>query len=250
MTAAAATVPETDLCAIVVDHFRVRGYTVFQEVNLGGRCDIVARQHRLAFAVEVKAAANLAVLAQAVRHVGRAHGVYVAAPCGAGKTSWRAFEAFADVARACGIGVLRIWRNEHPGSAAPHGVMECSPARITRWLDPAHEIWLKATLTPEHAALGGIAGSPSSSAAWTGFKQFQREVWQVLRRHGPMTVAQIAKALHADENRWSHYRWGSDVIARRAIHGYMSKGLFPCIECVDATRPAKWAAVGTEFRIP
>lgn len=235
-------VSEQELAVIVVEHFRVRGYKVFQEVNLWGRCDIVGRRNRLAYAVEVKKAFNLEVLGQAVAHVGRAHGVYVAAQSG---KSFDAFRNFCNIAEACGVGVLRIWRNE--SREQTEGIEECVPARITRWLAPEHEAWLRATLTPEHEALGGVAGSPSGSAAWTGFKQFQHDVWLTLKRHGPLTVREIATRLHADKKRFSSYRWDTDALARRAIHGYMSKGLLPCIVCVDDKRPAKYAAIGEQF---
>lgn len=139
---------------------------------------------------------------------------------------------FTDVARRLGVGVLRIG-NE---------CAEVVEARIQRWLDPRHEAWLRATLTPEHKALGGIAGYEGSQAGWTPFRQFQRDVLLTLQRHGPMTVAALAKTLHDDKKRWSNYHWPTDALARRALHSYLSKGLIAQVECVDSKRPAKWAA--------
>lgn len=238
---------EVTLAAVVVEHFRVRGYSVFQEVNLGNRCDIVARLHRLAYAVEVKQQANLAVLAQAARHIGHAHALYVAAP----RKPASSWDDFVDVASRLGIGVLRIQHGDSPWGEekadAPLCCIEFVEPKITRWLDPKREAWLRATLTQDHVALGGVAGAEASQAAWTQFKQFQREVWQTLRRQGPLTVAQIAAALRKDEWRVSAYRWPTDSAARRALHGYFSKGLIPNVERIP-TYPAKWEAVGKEFK--
>lgn len=240
-------VSEVDLAAIVAEHFRVRGYAVYQEVNLGGRCDLVARYHRLAYAIEVRQSANLAVLAQAVGHIGRAHGVYVAVPV----PRMKKLDEFCDVAEACGLGVLRVWRQEratfHHDREAEAGVEECVTPRLQRWLDSQHELWLTQTLTKEHEALGGVAGSTASQAAWTGFRQFQREVWQVLRRYGPMTVKDLAVRLREDKRYYAHFRWPSDALARRALHGYLTKNLLPCLARDDG-RPAKWSAIGEEFK--
>ena len=222
---------ETDRAAIVAEHFRLRGYEVFEEVYLGGRCDVVARHGRMTYAVEVKEAATLAVLAQAVRHHGRAHAVYVAVPMP------RARDDFFDLASAARLGVLVVDAD---------GCTEHVPAPLTRWLAPAREGWLRAALTDDHRRIASAAGS-QSSRSWTQWRQFQREVWATLRSHGPLTVRELAKRLQEENKRYSRYRWPSDELARRALHSYLGKNLLRCIECVDTSRPAKWGAVGDRF---
>lgn len=100
------TKKETELAAVVVEELRGRGWTVYQEVTVGGSvCDIVATSGRVLWAIEAKLGLGLPVLAQARAWQGAATLVSVAVTSGR-RSSTRALAL--EVAGKFGIGVLEV----------------------------------------------------------------------------------------------------------------------------------------------
>lgn len=73
---------ETDLAAVVVQHFGDLGAEVYQEVACGSRCDVVVKDGQVLHAIEVKTSFSLAVIGQALGWLEHAHRVSVAVPYG------------------------------------------------------------------------------------------------------------------------------------------------------------------------
>jgi hypothetical protein len=72
---------ETDVARPVVNWLREHGWEVFQEVEfLGNTADIVARQDKIIWVIEVKCRLNLEVITQANRWIPYAQRVSVAVP--------------------------------------------------------------------------------------------------------------------------------------------------------------------------
>jgi hypothetical protein len=78
-----STKKETELAKVVVGELRERGWTVYQEVTVGGSvCDIVAVSGRVLWAIEAKLSLGMTVLSQAKAWNGAANLVSVAVPNG------------------------------------------------------------------------------------------------------------------------------------------------------------------------
>jgi hypothetical protein len=98
---------EKELCAVVIDHFQAEGWTVFQEVSMGGQggLDILCRRGPVLYAIECKRQFTDHLIEQALHWRRYANFVSVAVPNHAPLFKARVCSLF-------GLGVLMVSRWE------------------------------------------------------------------------------------------------------------------------------------------
>lgn len=161
---------EVEVARDVIAYFRDLRWDVFQEVQIGhsqARPDIVATLGNLVAIVEVKCSLSLSVMAQAENWVrrGRAHFVWVAAPCAARTTGSELAERVCEMV---GAGCLGVPENGN--------VWVKRQAPLHR---RAKTEWTK-LLCDEHRT---FAEAGSSGGYWSPFKATCRRVVRFASEH-------------------------------------------------------------------
>lgn len=192
---------EAELAAVVVGWLEVRGYDVYQEVELtngGIRADIVAKRGRSELTiVETKTSASLAVLYQAMERRRFAHRVYVAVPHSA--------TAFREMCSELGIGVMHV----HAGSNETWDAPRCDeevPSR--RW--NRRQVNLAARLRPEHKT-AARAGS-QTGGHWSRWRDTCAQLARVVAAEPGLPVKEaMSRVRH-------HYASGRSAASTMAGH--------------------------------
>lgn len=116
---------EAEIAAAIVAWLRSQGWEVYQEVqpprNVSGRCDIVATQGPIVWAIETKTSLSLSLIGQAVEWKPFAHYVSVGIP-------FSRYNRFAErVLRDYGIGLLNVYRDDVNETRTPALQRKISP---------------------------------------------------------------------------------------------------------------------------
>lgn len=209
---------ETELAAVVVGDLRARGWTVYQEVDVGGSvCDIVAVQGRVLWALECKLSLGLGVLAQARGWLDAANLVSVAVLPPSRHSEARRFAL--DAAKAFGIGVLKIgepkreWCGRHGGRAASRVYEDVRPA-LRRKVDDRMRKRLH-DRQQDYAPAGNADGK-----RYTAFAGTCDALREVLRRQGkPVTIKEALRLLAG------RHHYASEASARGALYKWADEGV-------------------------
>ncbi len=185
---------EQDIAKQVIALLSEWHYDIYQEVDgPGGRCDIVAVQGKILWAIECKVRFNLAVVEQAHNWLGRAHFVSVAAP---GRPS----RFLARVCRDYGIGILEAGYSE---------AAEIFRPRFTRRIKPLRLYDEQKTFCP--------AGS--SESYFTPFKRTRDGIIACVTNNPGIEFSALLKTVE------HHYRTLST--AKSCISKYIERGVIP-----------------------
>jgi hypothetical protein len=97
---------ESDLCAVLVNDLKIKGYEVYQEVvDDHGRADIVAVKNSIQWVIEVKSSNAEGLYQQAIKWKGKGHIISTASPT-IPKIDARQY------LRENGIGIIVISKND------------------------------------------------------------------------------------------------------------------------------------------
>ena len=200
---------ETDLASVLVSHFDLSGWDVYQEVAVhGGVADIVAVRGKLIWVVETKMTLSLAVMEQAYGWIGHAHFVSVAIPYKKHRSH------FAHrILRDYGIGLFLI--------SSYAGVQEVIDPRFFRKTTDV----VRRNLCEEQKT---FAPAGSKNGHWTPFKQTVRTVLDFVRRNPGATFTEMIGAIS------THYR--TKQSARANLLHWIESGV---IRGVDLERVGK-----------
>jgi hypothetical protein len=213
-------IPETQLAAAVVAHFRsIPGATVYQEVEYGGpRADIVARVGRVLHVVECKVSFGVDVLEQAARWRTDAHLVSIATPF---RDHYQDPQPFRrGLVESLGLGWLGVSVSEGwldvPDEWKTREVVR--PA-FRRRVDPR----LAETLAPEHETF--VAAGTASGTYWSPWRATCKALAKYVAEHPGCTVkAAVAGIAH-------HY--ARDTTARSALAHWVHAGKVAGVERRD-----------------
>lgn len=196
-------VKETDLAAIVVSHFELSGWEVYQEVAVrGGVADIVATQGRLLWIVETKMSLSLAVLEQAIDWVGHAHFVSAAIPY-----KYHRSHFAHRICRDYGIGLFL--------GSSYDGIREAIEPRFFR---KTTDVVRKSLC----AAQKTFAPAGSKNGHWTPFKQTVQDVLGYVRLHPGTTFKGMLDTIS------THYR--TKQSARANLLSWIKNGVIKGID--------------------
>lgn len=181
-------------------------WDVYQEVQLcqySQRADIVARQDRLIWIIEMKRSLSMSAMAQARRIMRDVHFTSVAvASAGRGHGRNLAF----DTLRWLGIGCLMVHPDSVTDQIAPR--LNRRPLLVSEWRD---------ALRPEHKTWG-VAGN-AEAQYWSPYRETCRSVAKYVADHpGALARDVIEHVTH-------HYR--SDATARCCIVRWANAGKIP-----------------------
>lgn len=197
---------EKGLAARVVEHLRVEGWTVYQEVHDGSStCDIVGVRGPLVWAIETKLQFGCAVLEQANGWLSCANLVSVATP--PAKTS----HVLREYAAWKGIGWLLVTSNRVEED------YRLTPA-IRRIRD--HEWSLRKHLRPEQQT--AVAAGGNEGGYWTDFKDTCRKVATLVAQQPGISLRELV------ERTKHHYR--TNAIARSSIVHWAERGKIAGVE--------------------
>lgn len=164
---------ESELARIVSQWLRSDGWRTYHEVPVeDGRCDILAVQGPLVWAIETKLRQSLEVLHQAMdrRASLSVHGVLIAVP--RSKSSYK----MARLCKALGLGLISV----------------SSTVTIDVWPD----FYKKAKTAGLLASLSTIQETQEAGTTgrryWTPFKETAREFLQTLRKQGRLSLKEAA----------------------------------------------------------
>lgn len=199
---------ETELAARVIDYLHANEWQVWQEVQLGRVCDIVAKRGPVVWAIECKLQANLDVLDQASRWTHSAHYVSAAVPYRGGA------RLYGVVARLLGVGVLWVSESVLTDERGPYRRPDSRARRGT----------FAPLLTEEARTWPATAGS-NDGKRFTEFARFCRDVAELVRANPGETAKQVIDAL-------ARHHYASDASARGALISWTREGKVPGVRLV------------------
>lgn len=214
-------IPETAIAAAVVAHFRsIPGVTVYQEVSLGERADLVVKQGHVLHVIECKARFGLDVLRQASNWKRFAHRASVATP-----PNRRDYKGSFDagLCEALGVGWFSVSQlDAWPDSEREWRVHEVVRSPFRRRIDTK----LGDVLMPEHETFTP-AGS-NAGTYWSPWRATCKALAEYVHANPGCTMkAAIAGIEH-------HYR--RDTTARSSLAHWVHVGKVPGVERREGQR--------------
>ncbi len=187
---------EQELASVVVGWLGEQGWDVYQEVTVRGgpRCDIVATQGPITWAIECKTSFGLGVLDQAFYWRGRANLVSVAVPYSHSDFGRR-------VAREYGIGILHV---------IAKSVREHERPRLWRRVEGK----LRQILRDEHKTYAPAGNADASY--FSPFKATCRNVSDFVRRNPGAPLKQVIDSIG--------HHYASTASARQHIRHWIEAG--------------------------
>lgn len=214
---------EKDLCAVVVAHFQSRGWTVFQEVAMGGGAgglDILCRRGPVLYAIECKRVFSDHLIEQALYWRRYAHYVSVAVPSGVPRFKECVCTAF-------GLGVLVAshfegYRKNYDSvddRVRPDFRRRVAPGLLDH-LERYH--------------IEGLceAGTAAGSRA-TPFRSTCTKLLDVVTRSGDQGIG-----LYEAVDRIDHH-WSKPRIAYQSVRGYIEKGVIKGLRLEGSGKDAR-----------
>lgn len=222
---------EVELLRPVVQWLRDQRWEVFQEVatGYGPRCDIVARQGPVLWAIEGKMSLNFQVLGQIWHWRPFAHYISIVVP--KGKWMMRSAygcEVISDLLRWRGIGCLYVENLSDDEREYHCAVHEYVKPRLHRRIQGKLEKYLVAE-SQNYAEAGN-----AESKFWSPFKNTVAEIHRSLKAAGDhgLTMRDLVENIH------HHYHCSST--ARSCLNQWFNKGIVPDVTRVDNSRPTRW----------
>jgi len=225
---------EAELAKVVVDDLRARGFTVYQEVDVGsGTADIVAVLGKVLWVIECKVSLGLRVLEQAHSWIGYANLVSVAVLPGQG----RGRQLAEILARTIGVGILEVHGPNHRD-----WMFRGAASRVSEVLRPARQRvvfpWLRKNLRPEQQDFAPAGNADGKR--FTAFAATCAALREVLR-NGPLTVREAVKALDG------RHHYASELSARGSIFKWVRAGVVDGVVLIQAGK-GKPAQLGLEAK--
>ncbi|MHC1788550.1 hypothetical protein [Solidesulfovibrio sp.] len=199
---------EKDLCAVVVRHFQSRGWTVFQEVAMGGAggLDILCRRGPVLYAIECKRVFSDKLIEQALHWRRYAHFVSVA-------SNARPSFFKENVCEKFGIGVLHV-DSQLTHRGVYETVFDSRRPAFRRKVAPG----LREHLERFHVEGLCEAGTAAGSRA-TPFRSTCEKLLSVVEKSGKRGIG-----LYEAVDRIDHH-WSKPRIAYQSVRWYIEKGV-------------------------
>jgi hypothetical protein len=208
---------EVDIAGAVVTWLRDRGWTVYQEVqmgHMGRRIDIVAELDRRLWAIECKRVHSWEVIEQAMYWIGVAHWVSVATAGRMRRTIPQ--QRFHQM---LGVGWLHV---------DFYGIEEVVPATLHRRLNAFCHL---RDYLCEGQQTVGTAGSQSDY--YTNFRSTREQVTKLVAKNPGLTMKEIV-------DRGEGYHYASSSTARASLAKWIGKGVIPGIEAVREGKTVRY----------
>lgn len=213
---------EKDLCAVVVRHFQAKGWTVFQEVAMGGAggLDILCRRGPVLYAIECKRVFSDKLIEQAMHWRRYAHFVSVAVP---GNISW--FKA--GVCEKFGIGVLQA-ESQQTYYGLHDSVVEYRRPPFRRRVAPGLRDHLERFHIEGRCEAGQAAGSRA-----TPFRSTCEKLLALVEKSGKRGIG-----LYEAVDRIDHH-WSKPRTAYASVRGYIEKGIIKGLRLEGSGKEAR-----------
>jgi hypothetical protein len=214
---------EKDLCAVVVSHFQARGWTVFQEVAMGGGAgglDILCRRGPVLYAIECKRVFSDHLIEQALHWRRYAHYVSVASNARPSFFKERVCEKF-------GLGVLHV-DSQQTHRGVYESVFDSRRPEFRRRVAPG----LRDHLDRFHIEGLCEAGTAAGSRA-TPFRSTVEKLLALVAEQGQRGIG-----LYEAVDRIDHH-WSKPRTAYQSVRGYIEKGVIKGLRLQGSGKDAR-----------
>ena len=221
---------ESDLAPPLISYLTDLRWEVYQEVQCsyaGDIADLVARQGKLLWVIELKRSLSLEVIAQASIWRRYAHYASVAIPVRRTSRTSKGRQLAEQIVQERGIGILKVQGPESyqpEPSVVTHGVTD---AKLNRqaWSDK-----LRDSLCEEQKTFA-VAGN-SEGKRWTPFQKTCREVLNVVTKKPGLCMKELVDAVD--------HHYASDSGARAHLSSWIQEGV---VTGVEARREGRYLRI-------
>ena len=217
---------ESDLAAPVIEYLQDLRWEVYQEVQTGYAgdiADIVARQGKLLWVIELKKSLSLEVIAQAQIWSRYAHYASVAIPTRTRSRTSKGRELADRIMAERGIGCIKV---QGPESYQPEPMVVTRGVVAARLNRKASSDKLRNSLCEEQKTFA-TAGN-SDGKRWTPFQRTCREVLNAVTKKPGLNMKELVDAVD--------HHYASDAGARAHLAGWIQEGV---VDGVEARREGR-----------